>query len=441
MLVKTPTGTWLPAWVPQNTMVLMVLLLLCSMVQSATGGYDGSCLNGLNILPAYANYFVLDAATEGLNTAAIFLGAIPANLVGGMITDYFGRRLTIFWFSLGTLVGVILQGAAQNVAMFVVARVVLGFCSGVDGIAAAVYLNETFASRWRTWGAGTLNNFYYIGALIAAGITLGTSKWPNSTWSWRLPSLLQGIFSIICILILPFVPESPRWLVGQERLEEARIVVAQTNSNGDMDDPVSIAVYKEIVDTLHWEKTAGRSMSPLDMFRDKASRRRLLIGASPGVLTSSTGNIIASYYLGDELNTAGITSVLAQLKANVVLNVWCFACAVAGTQFIARWGRKPSAIVCQTLLIVTLYIIGGLSKVYADQTAVNPNGATHAVVYGNVACIFLFQGFYSLVYTPILNLYPVEVMNYSMRANGFAFMQFLLNCCALVLVYVMPIGM
>jgi MFS family permease len=77
-----------------------------------------------------------------------------------MFTDYFGRRLTIFYFSLIALVGVLLQTAAQNVAMFTVARIVLGFGSGVDGIAAAVYLNETFASRWRVWGVGTLNNFY-----------------------------------------------------------------------------------------------------------------------------------------------------------------------------------------------------------------------------------------------------------------------------------------
>jgi MFS family permease len=128
-------------------------------------------LNGLNILPSYANYFNLNAATTGLNTASIFIGGIIANLsksqtvtrwqpAGGMFTDYFGRRLTIFYFSLIALVGVLLQTAAQNVAMFTVARIVLGFGSGVDGIAAAVYLNETFASRWRVWGVGTLNNFY-----------------------------------------------------------------------------------------------------------------------------------------------------------------------------------------------------------------------------------------------------------------------------------------
>ena len=80
--------------------------------------------------------------------------------VGGVLTDYFGRRVCIFWACLVTLVGVILQGAAQNVGMFVVGRIILGFGSGVSGIAAAVYLSEAFASRWRTWGVGTLNNFY-----------------------------------------------------------------------------------------------------------------------------------------------------------------------------------------------------------------------------------------------------------------------------------------
>lgn len=43
-----------------------------------------------------------------------------------------------------------------------------------------------------------------VGALIAAGITLGTGQW-QSTWAWRAPSLFQGIFSLLCIAILPFV--------------------------------------------------------------------------------------------------------------------------------------------------------------------------------------------------------------------------------------------
>lgn len=63
---------------------------------------------------------------------------------------------------------------------------------------------------------------------------------------------------------------------------------------------------------------------------------------------------------------------------------------------------------------------------YAD----NPDGASSALVYGDVAVMFLFQGFYSIAWTPLLYLYPPEVMNYSIRANGMALSAFSLNAFA-----------
>lgn len=92
-------------------------------------------------------------------------------------------------------------------------------------------------------------------------------------------------------------------------------MVAQTNSNGNQSDPVALAVYKEILDTLNWEKKQGRTMSPKELVKTPAARKRMLIGMSPGPFSCIAGNIIASYYLGSELDTAGITDTVAQLKA------------------------------------------------------------------------------------------------------------------------------
>jgi MFS family permease len=117
-------------------------------------------LNGLNILPSYTNYFVLTPATTGLNTASVFIGGILGPLVAGVASDRLGRRPTIFWGSAFALIGVLLQTAAQNVAMFVIARIILGFGTGVSGVAGSVYLAEAFPSRWRAWGVGLLNDFY-----------------------------------------------------------------------------------------------------------------------------------------------------------------------------------------------------------------------------------------------------------------------------------------
>lgn len=402
-------------------------------------------LNGLNILPSYNNYFGDSPVTIGLNTASVFIGGVLGDLISGVMADRLGRRPTIFYGSVLIIVGVILQTAAQDAAMFVIARIVLGFGNAVSGIAAGVYLSETFSSRWRAWGVGLLNDFYYVGALIAAGITLGTGQW-QSTWAWRAPSLIQGIFSVLCIAILPFIPESPRWLVDKGHIETARIVVAQANANSNVDDPVVLAVFKEIIDTLKWEKE--NVMTFMETIKNPIARKRLLIGSSAGPFSCIAGNIIASYYLSSELDTAGITDSTAQLQANVVLNVWCLLCALGGTHLIARWGRKPTAIVTEASLVACLMIIGGLSKIYADKGT----ATSQSVVYGDVAVMFLFQGFYSVAWTPLLYVYPPEVvsvvlgvrvherttllmssqMNYAIRANGVALSQLLLNAFASV---------
>ncbi|KAJ5606669.1 Lactose permease [Penicillium lagena] len=384
MLKRSATGTWLPAWVPESTLTLSFLLLICSIVQSATGGYDGSMLNGLNILPSYNDYFNLNPVTTGLNTASVNIGGALGPLVSGVITDRLGRRPAIFWGSVGTIVGIILQTAAQNIAMFVVARIILGFGSAITGVAGGIYLSEVFPSRWRAWG-----------------------------------------------------PESPRWLVHQGHYEEARLSVAQTNANGNLSDPVVLAIFKEIVDTLKWEKEAGHNMNPMEIFKTPSARKRLLIGMSAGPFSCIAGNIIASYYFGKELDTAGITNSNDQLKANVVLDVWCLACCLIGTHLASKWGRKPTAMLSQALLSTCLFIIGGLSKMYAS----NPSGASSGLVYGNVAVMFLFQGFYSVAWTPLLYLYPPEIMNYSIRANGVAFSSFVLNAFALVFTFIMPIAL
>jgi len=267
----------------------------------------------LNILPSYNEYFSLDTVTTALNTATLYLGGCLAGFVWGQLTDVIGRRPSLFWAAILTLIAVILQTAAQNVGMFVFARILIGFGTTASAITGPAYLAETLPWQQRAWGLGIFNDFYYVGGLIAAGVTYGTAD-IDGTWSWRLPSLLQGIFSLICIIILPFLPESPRWLVSQGRKDEALSVLAQTNARGDQTDEIVLVQFKEICDTLEFEKQDEAQLSLKQILRNKGARKRLIITTTCAVFSTLAGNIIASYYLGSMLGNAGITDTTTQLQ-------------------------------------------------------------------------------------------------------------------------------
>lgn len=125
--------------------------------------------NGLNILPAYTNYFALElnTATLALNTASVWIGGCIASFTFNKLTDIIGRRAALFHAAVITLIAVILQTAAQNVAMFVVARILIGFGTSASGLCGPAYLAETLPLKWRAWGLGLFNDFYYVGTLLS----------------------------------------------------------------------------------------------------------------------------------------------------------------------------------------------------------------------------------------------------------------------------------
>lgn len=129
----------------------------------------------------------------------------------------------------------------------------------------------------------------------------------NNNWSWRTLALLQGVPSLIQIVFIYWVPESPRWLIAKERYEQAENMLAYYHGNGDKHNATVAFEFREIKETLRLEYEYKKSSSYLDFSRTKGNRYRLALLVSLGLFSQYSGNAIISNYANLIYTNAGIT--------------------------------------------------------------------------------------------------------------------------------------
>lgn len=126
-------------------------------------------------------------------------------------------------------------------------------------------------------------------ALIAFGHPLSTfmglasSQDKSTSFSWRWPIAFQGFFLILILIALPFLPESPRWLVSHDRVEEATAVFAQLEGKtATVNDPKIIRERDLVVASVQHEREVGE-VSWAEVFTEGKNRNlsRVLLGAGP----------------------------------------------------------------------------------------------------------------------------------------------------------------
>jgi MFS family permease len=170
----------------------------------------------------------------------------------------------------------VLQTAAQNVGMFIGCRFLIGFGLSFATMAAPVLITELAFPTHRAPMTGLFNSSWYLGSIVAAWVTYGTFR-IESTWSWRIPSLLQGVPAVLQLaLVFVVVPESPRWLVANGRDEQALRIITEYHCAGDESDPLAQFEYQEIKEALRIEREINRTSSYKDLFSTPGNRRRMV---------------------------------------------------------------------------------------------------------------------------------------------------------------------
>jgi MFS family permease len=208
----------------------------------------------VQIKPGCTPETALDSLT--LPVVLNLAGYVVGTLILSPLADRIGRRNMLLITMLLTGVGSLYNALAPGYANFVVARVITGIGIGADLAIVNTYLGEVAPRRGRARYTAVIFTMSALGAFfgIWGGLLLTT---PSAHWPLGLPFALAGpsfengwrwmygigaVLAVIAILLRVELPESPRWLAAQGRLEEADTVVAgmeaRARRHGPLADPV-----------------------------------------------------------------------------------------------------------------------------------------------------------------------------------------------------------
>ncbi|KAL3965571.1 hypothetical protein ACCO45_002575 [Purpureocillium lilacinum] len=292
------TGKWLTAWITFACSVDMLMF-----------GYDQAVFSGVIVTDDFLvlHDLVGPEKTSLLSTITAiydigcFFGAIVAFTIG----ERLGRKKSIIIGTSIMTVGTILMTTSFSIEQMFVGRIVLGIGNGINTATAPIWQTETSPAHLR----GKLVMFEMmmniVGFSLCNWINYGLS-FAGGAVAWRFPLAFQAIFIIALFATVPWLPESPRWLLYHGHDDEARKVLRCLASD-DTDDALVTVQHEEIQYSVQYEKEHQIRWRDLLRPQPGATKplRRLILGAGTQFIQQFEGINIMSYYLPTVLINAG----------------------------------------------------------------------------------------------------------------------------------------
>lgn len=189
--------------------------------------------------------FLQPNSADQLSSSGSMCGAPFA----AIISDKLGRRKGMFIGGCVIILGSIIFASSHKLAQLVVGRFILGFGIAIMTVAAPAYAMEVSPAQWRGRATGFYNCGWFGGSIPAACITYGC-QYIKSNWAWRIPVICQCFPSVVVMLCVFFIPESPRFLMANDRTEEALAFLVKYHGNGKANDRLVLLEIEEMRENI-----------------------------------------------------------------------------------------------------------------------------------------------------------------------------------------------
>jgi sugar porter (SP) family MFS transporter len=374
-----------------------VKFLIVAAIASLGGllfGYDTGVISGA--LPFLKHDFALDARMQGVATSAVLVGATLGAAGAGTVSDAFGRKRVILAVALLFVLGAIGAALAPRLDVLLAGRAVVGVAIGIASMLTPLYLSE-IAPKEKRGGIVSLNQFCITFGILISYLVDYALAGAENNWRWMLG--LGAVPGLILFLGMLTLPESPRWLAGESRMDDARAALRRMRETDDVD-----AELAELRTDLRQD---GR-LVPWSALLAPAGRRPLVIGVALAIFQQVTGINTVIYYAPTIFQSAGLSSASVSILATAGVGLVNVIMTVVAMRLLDSAGRRA----------LLLWGLGGMIVMLLVLSAGFYLGTGGWVALVTVPSVAAYVGFFAIGLGPVFWLLISEIFPLAIRGRG-----------------------
>ncbi|TKC06234.1 sugar porter family MFS transporter [Pedobacter frigoris] len=351
---------------------------------SALGGYlfgfDFAVISGA--LPFLRDQFGLNEYWEGFATGSLALGAIIGCLTAGRVADKYGRRPGLFFAAVIFGVSSLAMAFSPGLYSFITSRFVAGIGVGMASLLSPMYIAEVSPAQYRGRMVSINQLTIVLGILMTNLINYSLRNSGPDAWRWMFG--LGAVPSVLFVLGVAWLPESPRWLLKAGKENKALAVLEKI---GGKDFSISS------VDTMKATLKGNQGVSYKAIF-EKAVFPAVLIGIVLAVFQQFCGINVVFNYPSNIFASIGASKDDQLLQTVFIGGVNLFFTLLAMV-LVDKMGRRPLMLFGAGALAILYVIIAQLLSVQSALVGVFLLAAigTYAISLGPVTWVLISEIF------------------------------------------------
>ncbi|KAJ5281389.1 hypothetical protein N7478_006761 [Penicillium angulare] len=372
-------------------------------------GYDQGVMSGVVIseywLDAMGNPSTIMTSTI---TAIYDIGALFGAIIAAFTVERLGRKRSLMVGAALVVIGSALMGGCVERVLMMVGRTITGLGIGFLTSVAPVYQSEICLPSQRGWHVSCQLTMMLFGLMLAYWINYAFYFQPGQV-QWRFPLTFQALFAIYVLIVTPFLPDTPRWLMLHEPSSERGTIVLAKLRNKPEHDPVVQSERSDIMTAINIEAEEEGSWKSLFTDGGCAVNKRFFLALGIQFMQQTSGINIVSYYAPTLFKESLGMSQERALFVGCFLQVWYIIASLLTWFMIDYIGRRR--------LFISMAI--GMGVVLICE-AITVSIGTQKSGIAAVFFVFAFEACFTWGWMATVWVYPAEILPLKIRSKGAA---------------------